>query len=453
MRGFLFCARMKNASTEILYDIFLKSAGVSTDTRSIIPGSIFFALKGDRFNGNKFAQQALHNGAAFAVIDEEEFYSPVKMILVGDALVALQQLANFHRRRFSIPVLAITGSNGKTTTKELITAVLSKKFRVHATRGNFNNHIGVPLTLLSMPRETEYAVIELGANHAGEIKLLCDITEPTIGIITNNGKDHLEGFGSVEGVRKANGELFDFLRNRSAAKIFVSNLQEDLMRSSEGISRFTYGNAPADYSGKIIPGNNFLKMEFLAGEKFYPVHTNLVGDYNFENLICAVAVGMQTGVSADKIVEAVESYAPSNNRSQLTKLGGWDIILDCYNANPSSMLLSLQSFSKMKHNKKIAVLGDMLEMGSESFSEHKKMLEEAGKLPIDEIICIGPEFEKAIQAIPAAGSIKHFPSSESARPWFVSMQHQSGGMLLKGSRGIGLEKIIQDSILQKSESK
>ncbi|HUM48292.1 MAG TPA: UDP-N-acetylmuramoyl-tripeptide--D-alanyl-D-alanine ligase, partial [Chitinophagales bacterium] len=330
---------------EQLYSELLHSTGISTDTRKIDQGKIFFALKGENFNGNLFAEEALKSDAALVIADEIHFPQHDQIVLVENVLTTLQQLANYHRRKLKLKVLAIGGSNGKTTTKELISRVLETSYRTFSTKGNFNNHIGVPLTLLSIPSETEIAVIEMGANHLGETALLCEIAEPGYGIITNNGRDHLEGYESIEGVRKGNGELYDFLRKNNGTA-FVCADQPDLMEMSEGMKRITYGKSEdADYTGNIIQQFPFLKIHLPQAN--CTLQTNLIGQYNFDNIMAAVAIGEFFKVSPENIQQAIAAYVPSNNRSQLLQHGSNTFILDAYNANPSSMQAALESFAMM----------------------------------------------------------------------------------------------------------
>ena len=342
-----------------LYAHYLKHPSVQTDTRKLQKGDIFFALKGENFNGNKFAKQALDAGASLAVIDEKEFEIPGKTMLVENVLLTLQQLALFHREKFTIPFIAITGSNGKTTTKELVHAVLSSHFKTYTTEGNLNNHIGIPLTILRIKPDAQMAVIEMGANHIGEIASYCKYALPTHGIITNCGKAHLEGFGSIEGVRKGKGELYDHLRTRNDGFAFVMWDYEYLREMSKGISGIIkYGTRDAHVVGQVKSNEPFLEIEVTQGLENGKINTQLVGDYNFPNVLAAVTVGDFFNVPEEKIRKAIENYTPSNSRSQLLEKGTNKIILDAYNANPSSMKLAIENFAKIPSPNKVLLLGD-----------------------------------------------------------------------------------------------
>ena len=427
-----------------LYKLFLSSTGVCTDTRKIQAGSIFFSLKGPNFNANSFAKNAIEQGAIAAVIDEKEFEIEGKTILVDDVLTTLQELSRFHRRNFSCPVIAITGSNGKTTTKELAFAVLSSAFKTYCTQGNLNNPIGVPLTLLSITVNAEMVVIELGANHLNENKFLCEIAEPDFGIITNNGKDHLEGYGSLAGVQKGNGEVYDYLKksNRTA---FVSAYQEDLIQQSQGMSRIIYGN----YEGATVTAeqmNSFpylkAKIQFADGENF-EAQTQLVGKYNLENILAAAAIGFHFKVEKEKIKTAIENYKPANNRSQQIQKDGNTFILDAYNANPSSMKLALENFSEFPVENKIAVLGDMAELGKYAEEEHQQILNQVLKIQLNEIWLVGKEFFSAAKKLNAINNnLKFFNDVESLKNYFTEQKMSGYYFLLKGSRVNKLEKMI-----------
>src|SRR5258706_1831962 len=369
---------------ESLYDIYKKYPSVQTDTRKLQQGDIFFALKGGNFNGNSFAKRAIDGGAACAVIDEKEFEIPGKTILVDDVLLALQQLAKYHREKFKnlpggrqVPFMAITGSNGKTTTKELIHAVLSTSFKTYTTEGNLNNHIGIPLTILKIREDADMAVIEMGANHIGEIAGYCKYAQPTHGIITNCGKAHLEGFGSIEGVKKAKGELFDHLRTLTHGYAFVMWDYDYLREMSKGISGIIkYGtNNDAHIIGKVKQSDPYLEVEILQGLENGAIKTQLVGDYNLPNVLAAITVGKTFKVAEEKIKSAIENYSPSNSRSQLIEQGSNKIILDAYNANPSSMKLAIENFAAFKEENKILILGGMAELGTESIQEHQMIID------------------------------------------------------------------------------
>ncbi len=430
---------------EELYTLFLKRPIVSTDTRNLPKDCIFFALKGDRFNGNKYAEDALQKGAAYAVIDEVEYQKNDRFILVKDVLTCLQQLANYHRQQFHIPVLAITGSNGKTTTKELISSVLATHYPTHYTKGNFNNHIGVPLTLLQLNQQHEVAIIEMGANHVGEIKALCEIAQPTHGIITNIGKAHLEGFGSLEGVKKAKSELYRYLELNNGMA-FV-NLDEaylsDLVKGVNKILWTTQTEMPSlDHpEHEVILRDAFPKVSlaFLSrtGE-LVEVQTQLTGHYNFNNLMMAIAVGKYFKVPAQKIKNALENYVSTNNRSQLVQKGTNTYILDAYNANPSSMRKALENFSAIPASKRVAILGDMLELGDYSADEHQAIIDLATAQGYQHLILVGSEFQKTRhQNI-------HFEDVKALKKWMTINSFKDTHFLIKGSRGIQLEKILED---------
>lgn len=439
-----------------LYDLFRKSSGISTDTRSIGSGNIFFALKGDHFNGNLFAQKALDLGATYVVVDEIHFPSNEKIIEVDNVLKRLQQLATYHRQQLPVKIIAIAGSNGKTTTKELTSRVLGTSYKTFSTKGNLNNHIGVPLSILSIREETGFAVIEMGANHAGETKLLSEIAEPDFGLITNNGKDHLEGYGDIEGVRKGNGELYDFLRKKNPRRTdghgiaFVCSDQDDLMKMSEGINRITYGeNAGADYKGSIAKQFPFLEIEWedrgqftkpARSERKPLIKTQLIGKYNFENIMAAVCIGNYFGVEDEKIKQAIESYSPSNNRSQIVKRGTNTFILDAYNANPSSVNAALDNFFDLPAEEKIVILGDMAELGAVSHDEHLEVINRLRNEKLKMRILVGEEFGKALGDKDA--SFLHFKNVEQLIEWFTMQSFENYFFLLKASRVIGLEKLL-----------
>lgn len=430
-----------------LYSIYQEHPVVSTDTRQLPAGCMFFALKGEHFDGNKFAAQALADGAAYAVIDNPEYRLNDRCLLVNDVLKALQDLANYHRRQFDIPVIGIGGSNGKTTTKELVSSVLSGHYPCHFTKGNLNNHIGVPLTLLSMPRGTEVAIIEMGTNQPGDIEELCRIVLPTHGLLTNIGKEHLEGFGSLEGVIKAEGELFDFLADHSGCA-FVNLSEQYLPEMSKKVPmRVGYNRvdvlqrAPGMIEVQMLADMPFVRAAFLSDDgPLVEVETQLFGAHNFQNVMTAIALGVYFKVPAEKIKQALEAYLPSNNRSQLIRRGGGTILLDAYNANPSSMQPALQSLCAMPATRRIAILGDMLELGHNSLQEHEDLLRFAAKLPVDQIVLVGKEFEKT----PYAGfGALHFADHQAARDWFATQNLQDTVVLIKGSRGIRLEKVLE----------
>jgi UDP-N-acetylmuramoyl-tripeptide--D-alanyl-D-alanine ligase len=425
---------------EELYKIYLRHPSVQTDTRKLKPGDIFFALKGPNFNGNSFAQQAINNGAAYVVIDEKEFEIPGKTLLVPDVLTALQDLALHHRKEFSIPFLAITGSNGKTTTKELVHAVLSASFKTYTTEGNLNNHIGVPLTILKMKSDADLAVIEMGANHLKEIASYCKIALPTHGLITNCGKAHLEGFGGVEGVRKGKGELFDHLRTLTHGYAFVMWDYDYLRDMSKGISGIIkYGTEANDHIiGKVLKNDPYLEVEITQGLDDGKIKTQLVGEYNLPNVLAAVTIGKFFEVSEKKIVSAIENYTPSNSRSQLIEKGTNKIILDAYNANPSSMKLAIENFAGTNTENKILMLGAMAELGKESLHEHQLIIDLIAKYPWGEVALVGGDFLKL------SHPFRSFENSSAAREWFTKKGFQNSSILVKGSRSMQMEKVLED---------
>ncbi len=429
-----------------LYEIFIQHPDVVIDSRKVIEGCLFFALRGEHFDGNEFAEQAIKNGAAYAIIDNPTFQKNDKHLLVEDVLKTLQDLASLHRQHFDIPILAITGSNGKTTTKELINFVLKSYYKTHCTKGNFNNHIGVPLTLLAMQKNTEIAVIEMGANHIGEIGFLCQTVKPTHGIITNIGKAHLEGFGGIKGVKKGKSELYKFLlKNEGVA--FV-NLDEPFLNElSAGIPHrifYHQSNKPSPenipFEIKLVAENPYVKVAFLDGRKLIEVQSQIIGLYNFNNIQTAIAVGKYFKVPVNKIKDAIESYVPSDNRSQIIEKEGNIYILDAYNANPNSMMLALNNLQKVKGSHKVAILGDMLELGEFSEKEHHDILEQAQKMNFDQLVVVGKEFEKTTKK---NNNVLHFKDIESLKDWYIKQEYQNTVLLLKGSRGIKLERILE----------
>lgn len=429
-----------------LYAHFLKHSDVCTDTRDIRKGSIFFALKGSNFNGNKFAEQALASGCSLAVIDEEEFKKDDRFFLVADVLTALQELANHHRKQLNIPVIGITGSNGKTTTKELINAVLSEKFKVLATKGNLNNHIGVPLTLLSITPEHEIAIIEMGANHQGEIKMLCEIADPDLGLITNIGKAHLEGFGGIEGVKKGKSELYRYIQEKQG-KLFVHGDDEVLIDLAGSCEKITYGTKKLyDIVGATEGSNESAFIAFRWATRYNAasinnselVRTQLVGIYNYYNLLCAACIGNYFKVEDTLINKALSEYSPSNNRSQLHHTAYNTLILDYYNANPSSMSLALDNFAAMKGAEKMVILGDMLELGEESAKEHEAIIHQLKEKNIANAILVGPLF---MEAGKKSKSLT-FLNSDEASAYLELNPVKNNTILIKGSRGIKLEKVV-----------
>ncbi len=424
-------------NTAALYDIYLQYSNIQTDTRKLQTGDLFFALKGPNFNGNQFAQQALEAGAAYAIIDEQAFEIAGKTILVDDVLTALQQLAHYHRQQFNIPLIAITGSNGKTTTKELIHVVLSAKYKVYTTEGNLNNHIGIPLTLLKIRSDAEMAVVEMGANHLHEIEGYCKVAAPTHGLITNCGKAHLEGFGSLEGVRKGKGELFDYLRTRKDATAFIMKDYDYLADMSKGItSIITYGTRDALVTGNAATTGELLSVEVLVEGNKMHIATQLVGDYNLPNVLAAVALGHAFDVSADQIKRAIENYKPSNSRSQLVEKGSNKIILDAYNANPSSMKLAIENLANIKADKKILMIGAMAEMGDETAIEHEALVHQIKKSSWQQVVLVGKPF------LAYSEDLVYFENSADAAAWAREQHFENAYILIKGSRSSQMEKIL-----------
>lgn len=423
---------------EKLYHLYLNSRTVSTDTRKIIPGSLFFALKGDRFNGNTFARQAIEAGASYALVDEAEYATDEKYIVVENVLQTLQQLANYHRRQLTIPFIGITGSNGKTTTKELINAVLTRKYKTYATRGNLNNHIGVPLTLLAITNEIEIAIIEMGANKVGDIAELVDICEPTHGLITNIGKAHLEGFGGIEGVKKGKGELYDFLQFRNGV-VFINALNETL----ETMMRTRYFGEIVHYPRV----GDFMTCEMLSSTPFVTyrsengeiVETHLSGAHNFENIAAALCIGKYFEVSAEEANAAVSGYISENNRSQIVHRGTNVIYLDAYNANPTSMQASLEHFMSVDAPDKVVILGDMFELGEESEAEHRKIGQVVTKGRFSKVLLCGKRMQAAVEANSQA---YYFIDKFSLNNWLQENKIAHAHILIKGSRGMGLETIL-----------
>ena len=422
--------------TSELYKLYLKHPSVKTDTRKIEKGDIFFALKGPNFNGNTFAAQALKSGAAYAVIDEPEFAVNDKTILVEDALSALQELAKHHRLEFDIPFIAITGSNGKTTSKELVHVVLSSRFKTYTTEGNLNNQIGIPLTILAIKKDAEIAVIEMGANHLKEIQSYCRYTAPTHAVITNCGKAHLEGFGSEEGVRKAKGELFDHIRERGGTA-FVMWDYDYLRDMSKGIrSVIKYGTSNADIIGDVLQSDPYLAVTITKGAELPSIETRLVGDYNLPNVLLAVTVGKYFNVPESDIKNSIESYIPSNSRSQLISKDSNKIILDAYNANPTSMKLAIENFSKLHADKKVLILGGMAELGEDSLKEHQALIEHIDDFEWDDVILVGGDF------INLNHPFRSFAHTGEAKAWFKNQHFMNTHFLIKGSRSMQMESIL-----------
>jgi UDP-N-acetylmuramoyl-tripeptide--D-alanyl-D-alanine ligase len=429
---------MKN--TEKIYALFRQHAGVATDTRKELEDRLFFALSGENFNGNRFAEAALEKGAAAVIVDDPGVArkNDTRYILVDDALQSLQNLARYHRQKFAVPVLAITGTNGKTTTKELCAAVLSSGKKICYTQGNFNNHIGVPLTLLQIEENTETAIVEMGANHPGEIDKLCRIALPTHGLITNIGKAHLEGFGNFQGVVNTKNELYRFLRNRKGT-VFVHKDDALLMQLSEDLSRVTYGLPPADYSGELLSANPLVSVAWQQPQKTHLVKTNLYGRYNFPNIMAAVAVGSFFGITAAAIAAALAGYRPENNRSQILSTAHNTLILDAYNANPESMTLAIDNFAAQQFPHTVLILGDMFELGDASREEHQKIVDKLQSLSFQKVILVGKAFSETC----STDSFQRFATTGEAARYLKENPVRQAHILVKGSRGMALEKIIQ----------
>jgi len=423
--------------TEELYKIFLAHPSVQTDTRKLKQGDLFFALKGPSFNGNLFAQKALEAGAAYAIVDKATAVTDARIITVTDVLTAMQLLAKHHRQQFDIPFIAVTGSNGKTTTKELLHEVLSSTYKTYTTEGNLNNHIGIPLTILKIKADAEIALIEMGANHLKEIKSYCQFTLPTHGLITNCGKAHLEGFGGEEGVRKGKGELFDYLRANNGTA-FIMNDYDYLKEMSKGIATIkTYGTANAAITGEVKNSTGFLEVTITKGAAIDSIKTQLVGEYNLPNILAAVAVGKYFNVADEKIKSALENYLPSNSRSQLIEKGNNKIILDAYNANPSSMKAAIENFAKMEGSEKILLLGGMMELGNESLQEHKAIINVIDNYKWKAVVLVGGDYHKIEH------TFINFENSLQAKEWFTRQQFNNTQILIKGSRSMQMEKVLE----------
>lgn len=439
-------------TTEEIYKLYLQHPVISTDTRNITPGSLFFALKGEKFDANTFAEKAVEAGAAYAVIDNPEFAKGDKFLLVEDVLNALQDLARHHRRKLTIPVIGLTGTNGKTTTKELINAVLSQRFNTLATQGNLNNHIGVPLTILSINASHQMAVIEMGANHQKEIALLCSIAQPSHGLITNVGKAHLEGFGGVEGVKKGKGELYDFMRDEHNRVAFINSDDNTLMEMQHNrnlLNVVYYGkntNPGNLVSGKAVDNGPLLRLEWnTRGGASNDVKTQLTGSYNLDNVLVAICIGVFFGLGADEVNSGIEGYQPKNNRSQIMKTAHNTLICDFYNANPSSMFVAIDNMDKLQAANKIMVLGDMFEMGDEAAAEHHAVIKKAMDASVDQRIFIGKDFysqQDAVQNNEKTGATFYQTAGEA----IAAIQQKpftDATILIKGSRGMALERLAR----------
>ena len=430
-----------------IHQLFLKSERVVIDSRKIQKNDFFVAIKGDNFDANTFAKQALENGASYVIIDNPDYYINEKTILVKNSLETLQALAQFHRIQLALPIIALTGSNGKTTTKELINVVLSEKYKVKSTIGNLNNHIGVPLTLLSFDYKTEIGIVEMGANHQKEIEFLCDIAQPNLGYITNFGKAHLEGFGGFEGVIKGKSELYDYIRKEEfdpeedqerQKKVFI-NLDDAIqLEKSEGLNRFTFSfkDKTASVFISSIEVNPFVKINFEGFE----IQSNLIGAYNAPNIAAAIAIGKYFKVDNSKIKKAIENYIPTNNRSQIIEKNSNKIILDAYNANPSSMKVAIENFINLEGNSKVMILGDMFELGKESLLEHKNIVTLVEDNSDIEVFFVGKDFYSNYID---KKNIKFFDSFDQLKIYFSENKTTNKNILIKGSRGMALERIVE----------
>ena len=430
---------MKLGSIEALYSIYTKHPSVVTDTRKLKLGDLYFALKGPNFNGNVFALQALEQGAAYAIVDEEIPNSSAfqdSILFVDDVLTTLQALAKYHRQQFNIPFIAITGSNGKTTTKELVYAVLASHFKTYTTQGNLNNHIGVPLTLLSIPKDAEMAVIEMGANHLHEIESYCSYTLPTHGMITNCGKAHLEGFGSEAGVKKGKGELFDFLSAHNGTAFVMKDYDYLQTMSNKIPNVIGYGQHNGQIQGEAIDHNGMLTVKINKGIDIDQIQTNLVGNYNLPNVLAAVAIGQEFKVPNDKIKSAIENYIPTNSRSQLLTWNNNEVILDAYNANPSSMKLAVENFAKINKENKIVCLGGMRELGADTLMEHQLLIDQLNQTNWENVLLVGSEFK------PCVHNYLYFDTVQEAKAWLHAQALKGYNLLIKGSRGIQMEQLI-----------
>ena len=426
-----------------IYSIFQKCTGVTTDSRKCGPGLMFFALKGERFDGNEFVRGALEQGCPYAVMDNAGLYDAQdsRMILVDNVLSTLQQVAALHRRTLGTPVIGITGTNGKTTTKELTNAVMSTTYNVLCTQGNLNNSIGVPLTVLGLKPEHEYAIVEMGASHPGDIKELVEVSQPDFGLITNVGKAHLLGFGSFEGVKRTKGELYDWLREHDGTA-FVNRDNEHLQQMCKGLPLIEYGKPGHDgllVEGEVLECNPFVKFRWRSGKgEWHTVQTSLIGAYNVDNALAAITIGLKFGVKEQDASEAVANYKPQNNRSQLTETSRNRLVVDAYNANPTSMAAALENFSMIKAQDKMLILGDMRELGEASDAEHRKIVEEIVKFGFTQVWLVGSEFAKA-----ADGSgFRLFADVDEVNKALESEKIAGKTILIKGSNSIGLTKTI-----------
>lgn len=442
-------------TTEQLYQLFVQHPVISTDTRKIAADSLFFALKGDKFDANAFAQKAVEAGAAYAIIDNPQYATGDKFVLVEDVLTAMQNLAAHHRRQLTIPVIGLTGTNGKTTTKELINAVLSQRFKTLATQGNLNNHIGVPLTILSINSTHQMAVIEMGANHQREIALLCSIAQPTHGLITNVGKAHLEGFGGVEGVKKGKGELYEYLAapEEGVTKVAFINSDDKVLvemakaRSLKNVVYYGKKTQPENtVCGRLLDNAPYLTLKWNDRKSSsYNVQSQLTGSYNLDNILTAICIGTYFELTADEINDGIEGYQPKNNRSQIMQTATNTLICDFYNANPSSMFVAIENMDKVKASRKVMILGDMFEMGDESAVEHTSVINKAMEANVTERIFIGKDFSSQQTEVKGdnLGSTTFYLTAEDAITGLKINPITNATILIKGSRGMALERLVE----------
>lgn len=431
---------MNTMIIECLYQLFLKSNGITTDSRNAQYGTLFFALTGDSFDGNKYAKKALENGCSYAIVDNQDYVCGDSYIKVDNVLNTLQLLGKYHRKQLNIPIIAITGTNGKTTTKELVSSVLGKKYKITYTQGNLNNHIGVPLTLLSMNEDTQIGIIEMGANHMNEIKHLCEIAEPNYGVITNIGKAHLEGFGSFENIINTKKELYDYLKLNDGKAFYnsknqlLNNIIKDIKLES-----ISYCGEKSNVIGDIMPSDQFLKIDIKIADYRTEVQTQLIGNYNYENVIAAACIGHYFEVDPKRIVEAIEAYAPKNNRSQYLKTNKNHLFLDAYNANPTSVEASVKNFVALNKQNTCVILGDMLELGVDSVKEHQKVIDLLQKYAFDKIILVGDVYN----SLKLKDNFLQFKNVDELKKWLTKNNIVNSNVLVKGSRGIHLEKIVE----------
>lgn len=430
---------MKKVSTQDLYEIYKQHPIISKDSRKVTPSCLYFSLKGESFDGNKFAEQALKDGAAYAIVDDINYVTNKNCLLVEDGLKALQDLAIFHRKQLNIPFIGITGSNGKTTTKELIYQVLKSHYNCYATEGNYNNHIGVPLTILSIKSSHEMAIVEMGANHQGEIDFLCSIAQPNYGLITNIGKAHLEGFGGIEGIKKGKSELYRFLK-KSNGLIFRNGDDQVLAELAEGMKAITYGsNKENNCIGEIINAKPNIEFKWQYKNENGKAKTQLYGNYNFYNMLAAACIGNYFKVPSEKITTALESYQSQNNRSQFIKNKKGEIYLDAYNANPTSMLAALENFKSIKKTTQLVILGDMFELGEEGYKEHFEIIKQVAKMGFEKACFVGKNFYEHHKN---HSDFVFFKSTDEAKAWFSKQDINNHQVLIKGSRGMAMEKLL-----------